>query len=80
MQGGLNDRTCDYTLLAADSPTYVSGGSTWLSRVRVDEKGVCVLPEAQPPANPKNRTLYLRSNDEIKVQLIVVLFNRKGNR
>ena len=56
--------------LGADSPTCVAGGSTRLFRVRVDEKGVCVLPEAQPPANPKNRTLYLRSNDEIKVQLL----------
>lgn len=57
-------------VLGADSAATIAGGSTRIFRVKVDERGVRVLAEARAPANPRNRTLYLRSNDEIKVQLL----------
>lgn len=57
-------------VLGADSPTTIAGGGVRLLRVKAAERGVRVLPEVEPPANPKNRTLCLRSNDEIKVQLL----------
>ncbi len=57
-------------VLGADGPKSVAGGSTRMFRVKVEEAGVKVLDEVQPPANPKKRTLYLRSNEDIKVQLL----------
>lgn len=57
-------------VLGRDLERTIAGGSTRLLRVKVEETGVREIAESVPPANPTNRTLYLRSNEEIKVQIL----------
>lgn len=67
---GFAPETATNLVLGADTPETVAAGAVRMLRVRVEETNLRVLAEAAPPPNPKLRTLYLRSNEPIKEQLL----------
>lgn len=67
---GFAAETVTNLVIGADTPTTLAAGGVRMLRVLVDETNLRELAEAEPPANPKMRTLCLRSNEPIKEQLL----------